>query len=218
MIEVIPSILTNNTQELVDLLRQSEDKVDRVHVDIIDGQYSKNKTILPEAILNVETNLKIDFHLMVKNPTNWIEKCVRAGADRVIGHIEMMESQEEFVKKAQDLGVSVGLALDLDTKVEELDANILSDVDVVLVMSVPAGHGGQEFDERAIDKIKWLDEVRVRDDTPFKICDDGGVVFEVTEKVHKAGADEVAIGRKLFVGDMEDNIEKYKRAAHLIRN
>jgi len=216
MVEIIPAILTNNTQELVDLVKQSEGKVQRVQIDIIDGAFVDNKTVLPEALNSIETDLKVDFHLMVKEPINWVEKCFRAGADRIIGQVEMMGSQSEFTKKVQSLGCQVGLAIDLNTPVKDFDPVVLTNLDVVLVMSVLAGHGGQEFDERAIDKIKWLDKVRTRDKTPFRICDDGGISFEVSSKVHYTGADEVVIGRKLFVGDMEENIEKYQRAAHIV--
>lgn len=213
MLQIIPSILTNNPQELKDLINQAEEVDGRVQIDIIDGQYVNNKTIDPGVLVNVDTNLKLDFHLMVKEPVNWVEKCASVGADRIIGHIEMMQNQVEFVGKVQEVGFSVGLAIDLKTPVSALDQTILNDLDVVLVMSVPAGFGGQRFAPSALLKVKELDEIRVRDDTPFRICVDGGVTIKNIEGIRKMGADEVSIGRIIFKGDLTGNIEKYRRAA-----
>ena len=214
MIEIIPSILTNDSKELVDKLGICEGVVERVQIDIIDGVFASNKTIDPSALFSLETELKLDFHLMVKEPINWVEKCVRAGADRIIAQVEMMENQVDYVGKVQEVGGGVGLAVDLKTGIDNFDSVILTNLDVVLVMSVAAGFGGQEFDERALDKIKRLDEIRVRDKTPYRICDDGGVVFEWVDDIRREGVDEVVIGRSLFEGRLEDNIKKYRNAAY----
>jgi ribulose-phosphate 3-epimerase len=214
MIEIIPSILTNDPKELIKKLGICEGVVERVQIDIIDGVYASNKTIDPSALSTLETELKLDFHLMVKEPVNWIEKCVGAGADRIIAQIEYMRDQVEFVGKVQEVGAGVGLAVDLKTEIDKLDPVILTNLDVVLVMSVPAGFGGQKFDERALDKIKRLDEIRARDKTPYRICDDGGVVFEWVDDIRREGVDEVVIGRSLFEGRLKDNIKKYRNAAY----
>lgn len=214
MIQIIPSILTNDPKELVDKLGICEGVVSRVQIDIIDGVFVSNKTIDPSALFNLETELKLDFHLMVKEPINWVEKCVRAGADRIISQVEMMENQVDYVGKVQEVGAGVGLAVDLKTEIDNLDPVILTNLDVVLVMSVAAGFGGQEFDERALDKIERLDEIRIRDATPFRICDDGGVVFEWVDDIRREGVDEVVIGKSLFEGRLEDNIKKYRNAAY----
>lgn len=214
MVEIIPSILTNNPQELEEMLAFCEEVVDRIQIDIIDGIFTNNKTIDPSSLADIDSNLKIDFHLMVKEPIHWVERCIRGGADRIIGQIEMMNNQVEFVGKVQEVGASVGLAIDIDTDVDKLDPVILTNLDVVLVMSVKAGFGGQEFDVRAIDKIKRLDAIRVRDDTPFAICDDGGITLGSIHSIHAPGADEVSIGKRLFVGNLAQNIKKFQEAAH----
>lgn len=215
MIKVIPAILVSNTDQLKEMLiRIEEAGVERVQIDVVDGVYEDNKTIDPIIFKDVETNLLLDFHLMVKEPINWIEKCVLAGADRIIGQIEQMSSQVEFVGKVTEVGAKVGLALDLDTPVNKLDSVILTNLDVVLVMSVAAGFGGQKFDESVLDKIKKIDEIRERDDTPYLICDDGGITFENIDDVRVAGVDEVCVGRRLFKGDIAVNIKKYVRAAY----
>jgi len=218
MVEIIPAILTNNPDEAKRLALLAEGKVERVQIDIIDGVFANNKTIDPVVFEEVETTLKLDYHLMVKNPVNWVERCIRGGADRIIGQIEMMENQTEFVGKVQEVGAYVGLAIDIDTPVSKLDPTILTNLDAVLVMSVPAGFGGQEFNEKVLDKIKELDEIRARDTSPFKLIDDGGVSLEDVAKAHFSGIDEVAIGRRIFEGDLEENLEKFQKAAHRLNN
>lgn len=213
MVEVIPSILTSNIKELEDMLSQAEGVAGRAQIDIVDGQFAKNKTVDPSALAEVETNLKLDFHLMVKEPINWVEKCAAGAADRIIGQIEMMRSQIDFVGKVQEVGAAVGLAIDINTPVSDLDPVILTNLDVVLVMSVPAGFGGEKFDERALDKIKRLGEIRRKDKTPFKIMDDGGITLGKIDDTRRAGVDEVAIGQRIFQGDISKNIERFKKAA-----
>jgi ribulose-phosphate 3-epimerase len=104
----------------------------------------------------------------------------------------------------------------LDTPVSLLDPLILNNLDVVLVMAVKAGWGGQEFNSKVIDKIKELDEIRVRDKTPFRICVDGGETESVIDDTHFAGADEVVVGARIFNGNLKENIEKMQTAASTI--
>lgn len=210
MFEVISSILTNNLDEARELIARCEGVIQRTSVDIIDGKFADNKTITPDQLSDVETNLKIDYHLMVIEPVNWIERCVRGQAERIIGQIEHMSDQSEFVGKVQEIGLQVGLAIDWDTSVEELDPIILTNLDVVLVMSVRAGFGGQKFRELAIDKVKKLDKIRKKDATPFRIHVDGGINFDNISKVVAAGADEVSVGRLLFKGDIVDNVKRFQ--------
>lgn len=221
MIEIIPAILTNDPQELREILAKCERAAGpdgplarRVQIDIIDGVFAKNKTIDPSLLESVETNLKIDFHLMTKDPIDWVERCIRGMADRIIGQIEQMTDQLEFVGKVQEMGAKVGLALDLNTPVSRVDSTILSNLDVVLVMAVKAGFGGQKFDPSALSTVKDLVKIKDQDSTPFKICVDGGETQDVIDDTHFAGADEVAIGRRLFEGDLGENIERFQKAAH----
>lgn len=209
MVEVVPTILTSDAREAEEKIRRLEGLVKKVQIDVIDGVFAQNRTIEPSAVEGIETSLGLDFHLMTKEPRDWVERAVRAGADRIIGQIEMMADQVAFLGKVQEAGLSVGLGIDLPTPVSSLDATILNNLDVVLVMSVKAGFGGQDFDEAALAKIKELDGLRQKDTTPFKICVDGGVTPELVEDLAKAGADEVAVGRRLFAGEPEENLRKY---------
>lgn len=214
MIKIIPSILTKNPQEAKELLAKCEGVVGRVSIDIIDGKFADNKTIDPLVVAGMDTLLKLDFQLMVIEPINWIEKCVRAGADRVIGHVERMNDQIEFVGKLQEIGTGVGLGLDLKTPIEKIDKSIVNDLDVVLLMSVPAGFGGQEFKGQVIEKIKQLKQTREKIKSKFKIHVDGGVNIDNIGKIVDAGAGEVSAGRILFKGSLEENIKKFQKAAY----
>ena len=209
MVEVIPTILTTDPREAEEKIARLEGLVKKVQIDVIDGVFAQNKTIEPSAVEGIDTGLFLDFHLMTKEPADWVERAVRAGADRIIGQIEMMTDQVAFLGKVQEAGILVGLAIDLPTPVSSLEATIIDNLDVVLVMSVKAGFGGQEFDETALDKIKELNALRAKDTNPFRICVDGGVTPEIMEKLGSAGADEVAVGRRLFNGDLEENLKSY---------
>jgi len=202
--------LTDSLSDLIDLVNQAEGKVDRVQIDIVDGKFANNRTIDPSALNEVDTTLKLDYHLMVVEPSHWIEKCVRAQADRVIGHIEKMGNQAEFVKKVQKAGARVGVAIDIETSVDMIESQVLSDIDVVLVMSVKAGFGGQEFDKRALSKIDKLNKFRTQNNWHYKICDDGGITLECADDLEEEGVDEISIGRRIFKGDMIRNIEQFR--------
>lgn len=217
MVKIIPSIPTSDPKELFTLLKMSEGVCERVSIDIVDGKFADNKTVEPDILNNFETDLKIDYQLMVIEPINWVEACIRGQADRIIGHIEHMSDQLAFIEKVQEVGARVGLALDLETPVSKIDPVIINNLDVVLVMSVPAGFGGQKFDPRALEKIKELDDIRSRDSSPFVIHDDGGVTLEKIYNVHRIGVDEVSIGKRIFEGDLRQEIEKYQKAAHQIK-
>ena len=214
MIEVIPSILTNDPRELSELIQRCEGVVERVSIDIIDGKFADNKTIDPSILTDIDTNLKLDFQLMVYEPINWVEKCASVGADRIIGHIEHMTSQIDFVGKVQSIGAYVGLGVDLDSPVSKLDPTILNNLDVVLLMSVSAGFGGQKFNSSVLKKVNKLDKIRVRDDTPFQIQIDGGVTPDNIEDIRKARVDEVSIGRSLFKGDLAESVKRFQKAAY----
>jgi ribulose-phosphate 3-epimerase len=212
-IEIIPAILTDNPSELRDLMGKAEGVVKRIHIDIIDGVFVSNKTVDPSAFNNFDTTMLLDFHLMVNKPVNWLEKCVVAGGSRVIAQVEMMDSTEEFIKKAQELGISPGLAIDINTPVESIERRLLTDVDVVLAMSVPAGFGGQEFHDSAIGKIKKLANLRANDNTPFKIACDGGIKSSIIKQLRNSRADEIIIGNRIFEGDLAANIAEFKNAS-----
>lgn len=205
---VIPSPFTSDTNELKNYISQAENKVAIFQIDINDGTFLHNKSIMPEDLQGITTNLQLDFHLMVDNPTIWIDRCVAVGAKRIIGQTEYMTNERDFVEKCHKMGVKIGLALDINTEISRLDPTVLSDLNVILLMDYPAGMGGQEFDDGVLTKIKDLADLRSKNNLAFHICCDGGITPETVVKVKEAGADEVTVGKRLFDGNIADNMNK----------
>lgn len=213
MVEIIPSILTNDGQLAIELLKQAEGVADRVQIDIVDGVFADNKTVDPIILQEVDTSIALDYHLMVKEPINWVEKSVHAGGERIIGHIEMMSDPEAFVFKVQSAGRTPGIGIDLDTPLIEVEEHLLGSVGVVIVMSTKAGFGGQEFQQSVLDKIAQLHQIREEKGYQYKICDDGGVTLNWADDVRRKGTDEIAIGIRIFNGDLKQNIKQFQDAA-----
>ena len=209
MIKLIPSVLTNSPSELKNMINQAEGNTERVQIDIVDGQFAENKTIDPEALFYIDTNLMLDFHLMTKEPINWVEKCIRGGAERIIGQIEMMEDQLKFIEKVIDVGCLPGLAVDINTDIAQLDPLVLGDCDVVLIMSVPAGFQEQEFEKKSLAKVEAIVEKRKEMNLDYNICIDGGVGLGVVKDTVNAGCDEIVVGSGLFKGDFLENMGNY---------
>ncbi len=210
--EIIPSILSSDADEAHAMLTLCEGVTERAHIDIIDSRFADNKTVTPDDFSDEIYRINLDFHLMVKNPIDWVRRAARANADRIIGQIELMEDQRAFCELVKAEDVLCGLALDLPTGIEALDESVLEGLDVIVVMSVNAGFGGQLFDHNALEKIKDLRLIREEKHYHFRICDDGGVTLENEETLQKAGADEISVGRRLFQGNLSDNIETWKKA------
>lgn len=207
--KIIPAILTDDLSELTTLENKAEGAVDRIQIDVIDNKFAANSTIDPAVLKNINTILSLDFHLMVKDPIEWINHCVLGKNNRIIGQIEYMQSQVDFVGKVMNAGTFPGLAVDLNTQVEKLDSSILSKIDVVLLMSVPAGFAGQEFNLNVWDKIKKLSDLRRNANLKFKICVDGGITKELINDMEKLGVDEVAVGKRIFEPDLKSNLKLF---------
>ncbi len=182
--QIIPAILTSNVQELDSLLRQIRDsqKFERVQIDFIDGKYANSLTIKPQDVDTIPyLPLKYDAHLMVveDNILFYSKAAEKIGFDRVI-------AQMESISRPQDFSC---LALDLETPIEKIEP-YLKKLDLVVLLSVRAGQGGQEFDKRVLDKIKKIAGRGVR------ICVDGGVEKEQLPLLENLRVDEVAVGAK----------------------
>lgn len=210
-VEIVPTILTRDPIDLEGKIRKLEGLVERVQIDIIDGIFLPEKTVGLEALVNIETNLKIDIHLMVKDPEEWIERCLQAMADRVIGQVEMMENQEEFIEKVIGAGLEVGLAMDLSTPVSAISEETLTKLDLVLVLTRKAGFGNFPFEEKALEKVKFL---RRAGGEYLKICVDGGISEKNIQDCLKEGANILAVGGAIWrAKDIRLEIEKLKRLA-----
>lgn len=211
MAEVVPTILTADFSDYSKRLGLLEGVVDRVQVDVIDGRFVNNKTIPLESLRDLETNLKIDLHLMVKNPEEWVNRALEILPDRIISQVEMMKDPKNFISQVVEGKVAVGIALDLETAVEGIDEEIYRMSDLVLIMSVKAGEGGQSFDPRTIEKIEKVKKIL---GDLGEIGVDGGLDEESIKLCKQAGANIFYVGKTFW--EAEDLQARYNELVNLV--
>ena len=183
---------------------------DMYHLDVMDGLFVKNQTVDYTYLeqLKMSSILLFDVHLMVQNPTKVISKYAKAGANILTIHYEAFDDDKKFIKalkKIRKLEMMAGIALDLDTSVESIES-FLKYCDLVLIMSVKAGKGGQQFSESAIKKIKALRKL----DSKILIEVDGGIDNISSQKAVKAGADIVVSGSYIYNNEAYEAIQSLK--------
>ncbi len=189
---IIPAILEKNWEEIEKKLVICREFAKSVHIDFIDGKFVNNTTFLEfEPFKKYSDYFFLEAHLMVEEPVNYLESLSNAGFKRFLGHVEKMEDQVEFVAKGEQLG-AVGLSLDLSTPVSSIKVS-LDDLDQILLMSVPAGKSGQQFDNRVLSKIKELND---RGFTNIEM--DGGINDKTLPLAKKAGASMFCVTSFLF--------------------
>lgn len=194
--QIIPTILTSDRKNVQEKLKKYSGIFEWIQLDIIDNVFADNKTLLPIDFVPIKelSFFKPDIHLMTDHPIKFLTDCVKTKAKRIIGHIELMADQENFVQEIIKKGVRAGLAVDLPTSIEKLDKNILDKLDVILLMSVKAGWGGQVFSPIVLEKIKKLVTIRKKRELDFKIALDGGIKPETIKKPFEAGAEIFYVG------------------------
>lgn len=207
-IEIIPTILTKDPEEVARKVSLIEGKAKRFQFDCLDGIFLPEKSVGLEILGQLETSLKIDVHLMTNQPEEWVEKAVEIMADRVIGQVEKMDSQEEFIEAVVGAGLEVGLALSPETPVSVVEES-LPKLDLVLVMTRKPGFGRFPFGEKALEKVK---NIRKLAGTHLDICVDGGINDKNIKKCAQAGANLFAIGSSLWQApDLGAEIERLKK-------
>ena len=214
-IQISPSILSADFSQLGNEIKKLEQGgADLIHVDVMDGHFVPNLTIGPSVIKNLRkyTKLPFDVHLMISPVHKYIENYADAGADIITIHPEATESLKESIKLIKKFGKKVGVSLNPKTKIKILIDEI-ENIDLVLVMSVNPGFGGQKFMPEVLDKIKELKEIKDKSQYHFDIEVDGGINFSNSKIVLEAGADILVSGTTVFKennGDIKTNIEKLK--------
>ena len=214
-IQISPSILSADFSQLGSEIRKLEKGgADLIHVDVMDGHFVPNLTIGPPVIKNLRkyTKLPFDVHLMISPVHEYIENYANAGADIITIHPEATESLKESISLIKKFGKKVGVSLNPKTEIKTLIDEI-DNIDLVLVMSVNPGFGGQKFMPEVLDKIKELKKIRDKNQFHFDIEVDGGINFSNSKKVLEAGADILVSGTTVFKendGDIRTNIEKLK--------
>ena len=214
-IQISPSILSADFSQLgTEIKRLEEGGADMIHVDVMDGHFVPNLTIGPPAIkaLRKHCSLKFDVHLMISPVHKYIEAYADAGADIITIHPEATQNLRESIKTIKDLKKKVGVSLNPESKIE-LITEFLDQVDLVLIMSVNPGFGGQKFMPEVLDKIKQLKKIQQDKDLNFDIEIDGGINFENCKIAIDAGANILVSGTTVFKsndGDIKKNIDLLK--------
>ncbi len=214
-IQISPSILSADFSQLGnEIKRLEEGGADMIHVDVMDGHFVPNLTIGPPVIkaLRKHCSLKFDVHLMISPVHKYIEAYADAGADIITIHPEATQNLGKSIKTIKDLKKKVGVSLNPESKIE-LITEFLDQVDLVLIMSVNPGFGGQKFMPEVLDKIKQLKKIQQDKDLNFDIEIDGGINFENCKIAIDAGANILVSGTTVFKsndGDIKKNIDLLK--------
>jgi len=197
-VKVAPSILSADFSCLADEVERVTPEADLLHVDVMDGHFVPNLTIGPPVVraLRARTRLFLDCHLMVSNPGVLLDDFAKAGADRCIVHVEVGDPKPLF-DELRTLGVGVGLTLNPETPVERVLPH-LEDIDLVLVMSVHPGFGGQHFIPEVLDKVEVLRAAIDEQDLPVEIEIDGGIKHDNAGQAYTAGVDILVAGSAIF--------------------
>jgi len=214
-IQISPSILSADFSQLgAEIKRLEEGGADMIHVDVMDGHFVPNLTIGPPVIkaLRKQCSIKFDVHLMISPVHKYIEAYADAGADIITIHPEATDNLEASILKIKELKKKVGVSLNPESKID-LILNLLNQIDLVLIMSVNPGFGGQKFIPEVLDKIKELKKIQSEKNINFDIEIDGGINFDNCKIAIEAGANILVSGTTVFKsnnGDIKKNINLLK--------
>jgi ribulose-phosphate 3-epimerase len=211
--KIAPSILSADFSRLGDEVRAVEKAgADVIHVDVMDGHFVPNITIGPLVIQGLRklTSLPLDVHLMIENPERYVEAFAQAGGDWITIHAEVCPHLKRIIKKIRQLNVRPGIVLKPTTSLKILYP-VLDDVDLVLIMSVNPGFGGQSFIPSTLKKIERLRKIVDQNRYPLEIEVDGGVKIDNIGEVSRAGGDIFVVGTGIFkTKDYEETIKKLR--------
>ena len=214
-IQISPSILSADFSQLGKEIKRLEDGgADMIHVDVMDGHFVPNITIGPPVIkaLRNKTSLPFDVHLMISPVHKYIKDFANAGADIITIHPEATPNLQESIDEIKSFKKKVGISLNPDTKIDIVE-DYLDKVDLILIMSVYPGFGGQKFISDVLEKIKSLKNLKDKKKLNFDIEVDGGINFSNFKSVVDAGANVLVSGTTIFKennGDIKKNIDFLK--------
>lgn len=203
--QLAPSLLAADFGNLAKCMRQIEtDGGSVVHIDVMDGQFVPQVSFGQPVVESIRglTSLPFDVHLMVEHPENQIESFVKAGADWITFHLEACVHANRLASHIRSFGKKAGISIVPSTPVSSL-SEMLSEVDLVLVMTVNPGFGGQKLIPSCVEKIRQLVEIRKERNLDFKISVDGGVNSETISSVIESGADVIVSGSAFFSGKLK---------------
>jgi len=211
-IQISPSILSADFSQLGNEIKRLEESgADMIHVDVMDGHFVPNLTIGPPVIksLRNHTKLPFDVHLMISPVHKYVKDFANAGADIITIHPEATDNLQDTIKNIKSFGKKVGISLNPDTKLNVIE-EFLENIDLVLIMSVYPGFGGQKFMPEVVEKIKNIKKIKDNKKLNLDIEVDGGINFENSKIVIKAGANILVSGTTIFKennGDIKKNID-----------
>ena len=214
-IQISPSILSADFSQLGKEIQRLEDGgADMIHVDVMDGHFVPNLTIGPPVIkaLKKQSSMLFDVHLMISPVHKYIEAYADAGADIITIHPEATDDLKKSIYKIKELNKKVGVSLNPETSINTILKH-LKEIDLVLIMSVNPGFGGQKFMPEVLKKIKDLKKIQSENKINFDIEIDGGINFENSKEAIEAGANILVSGTTIFKsnnGDIKKNIELLK--------
>jgi len=211
-IQISPSILSADFSQLGNEIKKLETcGADMIHVDVMDGHFVPNLTIGPPVIkaLKKQSSIIFDVHLMISPVHKYIEAYAEAGADIITIHPEATDNLKSSISKIKKLNKKVGVSLNPKTEVNIITEH-LNEIDLVLIMSVNPGFGGQKFMPEVLNKIKELKKIQKSKNLNFDIEIDGGINFENSKIAIEAGANILVSGTTIFKsngGDIKKNID-----------
>ena len=220
MVKLSPSILSADFGRLLEDVKKVEAAgVEYLHIDIMDGHFVPNISFGPMVMkaISGKTSLIKDVHLMIENPDQYVEEFVKAGADIIVVHQEACPHLHRSIQNIKSYGVKAGVSLNPGTSLSTIE-EILGDIDMVLIMSVNPGFGGQSFIESQLDKIRRLRQMIDERGLSVDIEVDGGVKVSNVAKVVEAGANVIVAGSAIFgaenineaVADFREEISRVK--------
>lgn len=200
MTKIAPSILSADFGRLAEDIRLAEEAgADMIHIDVMDGLYVPNITIGPLVVESIRkvTRLPLDVHLMIINPERYIENFMKAGADFLTVHVEASTHLHRTIWQIKELDVKAGVSLNPATPIWTVE-EIIQDIDMLLIMTVNPGFGGQGFIPFCLDKIKKAKNMISSKNAKALIEVDGGVKMENAKTIVEAGADILVMGSEFF--------------------